>query len=57
MSGTIPQVSCHRSQRFISIHDPIANLFHRPRNALSSAEHRDLREMAMATWREINPRS
>lgn len=45
--------STRQLQRFISIHDPIANLFHFPRNALSSADHRDLRSAAMATWREI----
>jgi len=40
-------------QRFVSIRDPIANLFHLPRNTLSSAEHRDLRNVAMQIWREI----
>src|SRR6188472_3350979 len=32
--------SARQLQRFVSIHDPIANLFHFPRNTLSSAEHR-----------------
>ena len=45
--------SARQLQRFVSIHDPIANLFHFPRHALSSTEHRDLRNTAMATWREI----
>ena len=40
-------------QRFVSIHDPIANLFHFPRNTLSSADHRDLRAAAMQIWGEI----
>lgn len=40
-------------QRFVSIHDPVANLFHFPRHALSSTVHRDLRSTAMTTWREI----
>jgi putative transposase len=40
-------------QRFASVHDPIAKLFHFLRHALSSADHRDLRNIAMATWREI----
>lgn len=40
-------------QRFVSIHDPIANLFHLPRNTLTSAEHRDLRNVAMQIWRKI----
>jgi putative transposase len=41
-------------QRFVSIHDPIANLFHFPRHALSSSDHRGLRSAAMETWREIS---
>jgi putative transposase len=45
--------SARQLQRFVSIHDPIANLFHFPRNNFSSAEHRDLRSTAMAAWNEI----
>ncbi len=45
--------SASQLQRFVSIHDPIANLFHFPRHALSSSDHRDLRRAAMATWRKI----
>jgi putative transposase len=45
--------SARQLQRFVSIHDPIANLFHFPRNNFSSAEHRDLRNAAMAVWNEI----
>jgi putative transposase len=45
--------SASQLQRFVSIHDPIANLFHFPRHALSASDHRDLRRAAMATWREI----
>lgn len=45
--------SARQLQRFVSIHDPIANLFHFPRNNFSSAEHRDLRNTAMAVWSEI----
>ena len=45
--------SARQLQRFVSVHDPIANLFHFPRHALSSADHRDLRRAAMATWHEI----
>jgi len=33
-------------QRFVSIHDPFANLFHFPRRALSSADHRELGNLA-----------
>ena len=45
--------SARQLQRFVSIHDPIANLFHFPRHAPSSSDHRDLRSAAMATWHEI----
>ena len=45
--------SARQLQRFVSIHDPIANLFHFPRHALSSSDHRDLRRSAMVTWHEI----
>src|ERR1700704_1495079 len=40
-------------QRFVSIHDPIANLFHIPRHDIASAHHRELRDIAMRTWRDI----
>ncbi len=37
-------------QRFVSIHDPIANLFHLPRHEMTSAEFRDLRQAALNLW-------
>lgn len=40
-------------QRFTSIHDPLANLFHLPRHEMTSADFRDLRQAAMDRWREI----
>ncbi|WP_168880191.1 IS6 family transposase [Rhizobium sp. P28RR-XV] len=40
-------------QRFVSIHDPIANLFHIPRHDISSNHHRDLRAEAMNIWAKI----
>ncbi|MEZ2223546.1 IS6 family transposase [Rhizobium sp. RCC_161_2] len=40
-------------QRFVSIHDPIANLFQIPRHDISSANHRELRGAAMQMWSEI----
>jgi len=41
-------------QRFVSIHDPIANLFHIPRHDIASSHHRrELRDGAMQTWRQI----
>jgi len=45
--------STRHLQRFISIHDPIANLFHFPRHSLSAPEFRTLRTDAMAAWLEI----
>ncbi|MER9764419.1 transposase [Mesorhizobium sp. M0138] len=39
--------SARQLQRFVPIHDPIADLLHFPCNALSSAQHRDLRNAAM----------
>ena len=41
--------SARQLQRFVSIHDPIANLFHFPLHVLSSSDYRDLRSAAMAT--------
>ena len=40
-------------QRFTSIHDPVYNLHYFPRNLLSSADHRELRQTATNMWREI----
>jgi putative transposase len=45
--------SARQCQRFVSIHGPIANLFHLHRNRTSTAEHRKLRNAAMNTWHEI----
>jgi putative transposase len=41
------------SQRFVSIHDPIAHLFHIPRHDISSSHHRELRATAMSLWEQI----
>jgi putative transposase len=40
-------------QRFVSIHDPIANLHHFPRNKASSTDHREFRNEAMNVWRKL----
>ena len=40
-------------QRFVSIHDPIANLFHMPRHDIPSSHHRELRAAAMSMWAAI----
>jgi hypothetical protein len=45
--------SCRHLQRFVSIHDPIANLFHIPRHDISSNHHRELRTAAMQMWNDI----
>ncbi|NEH33196.1 IS6 family transposase [Rhizobium ruizarguesonis] len=40
-------------QRFVSIHDPIANLVHIPRHDIPSAHHRELRATAIQLWSDI----
>lgn len=40
-------------QRFVSVHDPIANLFHIPRHDISTSHHRELRAAAMNMWTQI----
>lgn len=45
--------SARHLQRFASIHDPIANLFHIPRHDIPSDHHRELRAVAMQAWRHI----
>nr|QCO89401.1 DDE domain protein [Rhizobium rhizogenes] len=45
--------SAYHVQRFVSIHDPIANLFHFPRHYLTSADYLTLRSEAMVVWSEV----
>lgn len=45
--------SARQLQCFVSIHDPIANLFHIPRHDIPSDHHRELRAAAMRMWNEI----
>jgi putative transposase len=40
-------------QKFLSIHDQVANLVHFPRNKLSAIDHRAARAKAFSTWAEI----
>lgn len=40
-------------QRFLYIHDPIANLFQLPRHKMTSTGFREMRSFATQTWREI----
>ncbi|WP_037071065.1 IS6 family transposase [Rhizobium favelukesii] len=45
--------SARQLQRFVSIHDPIANLFQIPRHEIPSPHYRELRGAAMQMWSEI----
>jgi putative transposase len=45
--------SARHLQHFVSIHDPIANLFHIPRHDVSSAHHRQLRGAAIQMWSQF----
>jgi len=45
--------SARHLQRFTSMQDPVANLFHIPRRDIPSDHHRDLRTAAMQMWNEI----
>src|ERR671910_982238 len=45
--------SARHVQRFVSIHDPIANLFHFPRNQFTAADYRAARAQAFKDWTEI----
>ncbi len=45
--------SARQAQRFLSIHDPISNLFHLRRYRLTAADYRRARTAAFATWADI----
>jgi putative transposase len=45
--------SARQLQRFVSIHDPVVNLFNVPRHDIPSTHHRELRATAMQAWRQI----
>jgi len=45
--------SSRHLQRFVSIHDPITNLFHIPRHDISAGHYRELRSAAVRLWAEI----
>ena len=42
-------------QRFFSIYDQVANLFHFPRNRLSATAHRNARVAAFTAWAKSRP--
>ena len=48
-----PFKSARHLQRFVLIHDGVANLHNCPRHAMPSSDDRALRSEAMAAWREI----
>jgi putative transposase len=45
--------SAGQVQRFLSIHDSLANLFHVPRHRLSANAYRAVRAQAFATWAKV----
>jgi putative transposase len=44
--------SAGQAQRFLSVHDQVANLFRRPAN-ITAAAHRTSRAQAFQVWREV----
>jgi putative transposase len=50
--------SARQAQRFLSVHDQVANLFHVPYPEKATAEHRRAtRERAFAAWRDVSKSS
>jgi putative transposase len=45
--------SARQAQRFLSIHDPIGNLFRLRRHRVTAAEYRGARAAAFETWADI----
>jgi putative transposase len=45
--------SARHVQRFVSIHDPIANLFHLRRDHVTASQHRAARSQTFEAWAEI----
>ena len=47
--------SAGQAQRFLSVHDPVSNLFHIPYPETATADYRRAsRERAFATWRDVS---
>ena len=44
--------SAGQAQRFLSVHDQVANLFRRPANT-NAADHRQARAQAFQVWAEV----
>lgn len=45
--------SARHLQRFVPIHDPIANLFHFLRHSLTALEYQAFRSEAISVWQEL----
>ncbi|WP_375293266.1 hypothetical protein [Bradyrhizobium sp. sGM-13] len=45
--------SARQAQRFLSIHDPIANLFHLRPHRLTASTYREAHGVAFETWADI----
>jgi putative transposase len=45
--------SARHVQRFVSIHDPIANLFYLRRDHVTASQYRATRSQAFEDWAEI----
>jgi putative transposase len=45
--------SARQAQRFLSIHDPISNLFHLRRHQLTATSYRNARRAAFEVWADI----
>ncbi len=44
--------SAGQAQRFLSVHDQVANLFRRPANTIAT-DHRQVRAQAILAWNEV----
>jgi putative transposase len=44
--------SAGQAQRFLSVHDQVANLFHRPASS-TAADHRCARARAFQAWADV----
>jgi hypothetical protein len=52
-NAAVPNAKPAAGQRFVSIHDPIVNLFHILRHDIPSDHHRELHATAMNLWATI----
>ena len=45
--------SARHVQRFVSIHDPIANLFHLRRDHVTASQYRAARSQTFEAWHDV----